>query len=156
MIQMKKRVTAVLLATLCLVTGIFAGNISVQAEEGQDVDISYILTDDALVAYAELRTRGVYLSEGISIINDAGAGRIGCGGITNAAKKCTVKVSSIVERKVGTSWVRVTSWSASRDSAYTVSISKYLSVTSGYYYRVRSIHTASSDGSSSCTSGLWM
>ena len=153
---MKKRITAVVLATLCLVTGIFAGNTCVQAEEGQDVDISYILTDDALVAYAELRTRGVYLSEGFSSINDAGAGRIGCGGVTNAAKKCRVTIGSIVERKVGSSWVRVTSWSASKDSAYTVSISKYLAVTSGYYYRVRSTHTAGTDGSSSATGGLWM
>lgn len=154
---MKKRIMALFLAVMFSVIGMFAGDISVQAEElGEDVDISYILTDDALIGYAELRNRGIYLSEGFSTINDAGGGKIGCGGVTNAAVKCQVSVNSIVERKVDGSWVRVTSWTNTRTSAYTVSISKYLSVTSGYYYRVRSTHHASTDGSSSWTAALWM
>ena len=154
---MKKRVVALLLALLFSVTGIIAGEGRVYAEESvQDVEMSEVWTEDALVGYGESQTWGVYLLQGISIINNAGGGKIGCGGITEAAVKCKVSVNSIVEKKVNGSWTRVTSWTNTSSSAYSVSISKYLSVGSGYYYRVRSIHTASSDGSSSYTDGLWM
>lgn len=154
---MKKRVVALLLALLFSVTGMMAGDGKVYAEDSaQDIEISEIWTEDALVGYAESQTWGVYLLEGVSIINDAGGGKIGCGGITNAAVKCKVSVNVIVEKKVNGSWTRVTSWTATNTSAYTVSSSKYLSVGSGYYYRVRCNHAAGSDGSSSCTDSLWM
>lgn len=154
---MKKKLVALLLVMAFAVTGVYAGNVEVQAAGvEEEMDVSYLLLEDALVGYAELRTRGVYLAEGYSSINDAGGGKIGCGGVTNAARRCTVKVSSIVERKSGSSWLHVTSWSKTNENALTASISKYLSVTSGYYYRVRSIHTAGTDGSSSWTNGIWM
>ena len=154
---MKKKVVALLLALMFSLAGIIAGEGKVYAEESvQDVEMSEVWTEDALVGYAGSQTWGVYLARGISIINNAGGGKIGCGGITEAAVKCKVSVNSIVEKKVNGSWTRVTSWTNTSSSAYSVSISKYLSVGSGYYYRVRSIHTASSDGSSSCTDSLWM
>ena len=154
---MKKRVIALLLALLFSVTGIIAGDGKVYAEDSaQDVEISEIWTDDALVGYGQSQTWGVYLLEGVSIINDAGSSKIGCGGITNAAVRCKVSVNVIVEKKVSGSWSRVTSWTATNTNALTASVSKTLSVGSGYYYRVRSIHTAASDGSSSYTSALWM
>lgn len=154
---MKKKLVALLLVMAFAVTGAYAGNVEVQAAGvEEDMDVSYLLLEDALVGYAELRTRGVYLSEGYSSINDAGSGRIGCGGVTNAARRCQVSVNVIVERKSGSNWVRVTSWSQTNSNAYTASVSKYLSVTSGYYYRVRSVHNAATDTSSSSTSALWM
>ena len=154
---MKKRVVALVLAVLFVATGIVSGNENVYAEDtAQNVEISEIWNEDAVIGYGQTQTWGVYLSQGISIINDAGGGKIGCGGITNAACKCKVSVATIVEKKVGSSWTRVTSWTATNASAYTVSISKTLSVGSGYYYRVRSTHSANSDVSSSCTDGLWM
>ena len=154
---MRKGLLALFLALMFCVTGMIIGDVKVYAEDtAQDAEITQVWTEEALVGYAESQTRGVYLSQGISIINDAGGSKIGCGGITNAAVKCKVTVNTVVERKVGSSWVRVTSWTATNASAYTVSISKYLSVGSGYYYRVRSTHYASSDVSSSCTDSLWM
>lgn len=154
---MKKRFTALFLAVLFLVTGVFAGDQKAFAQETvEDVAISDVWTEDALVGYAQLINRGVYLAEGVSIINDAGGGRIGCGGITTAAMKCKVSVNCIVEKKVNGSWTRVTSWSSTNTYAYSASVSKYLSVGSGYYYRVRSNHAASSDTSNSYTSALWM
>ena len=154
---MKKRVVALLLALMFSVTGIVAGDGKVYAEESaQDVDISEIWTEDALVGYGQSQTWGVYLARGISVINNAGGGKIGCGGITEAAVKCKVSVNAIVERKVNGSWVRVTSWTNTSSSAYSVSVSKTLSVASGYYYRVRCLHHASADTSSSCTDSLWM
>ena len=61
----------------------------------------------------------------------------------------------IVERLSGGAWARVTSWTASEDNAWTVGSSKTLSVGRGYYYRVRCIHSAHTDVSSSMTSSLW-
>lgn len=154
---MKKRLVALLLAIMFSVTGVVAGDGKVYAEDSaQDVEVSEIWTEDALVAYAQSQTWGVYLLEGVSIINDAGNGKIGCGGITEAAVKCKVSVTAIVEKKVNGSWTRVTSWTTTNASAYSAIVSKTLSVGSGYYYRVRSTHYASTDVSSSCTENLWM
>jgi len=154
---MKKRFTALFLAVLFVVTGVFVVDQKAFAQEAvEDVAISDIMTEDALIGYAQLINRGVYLQQGMSIINDAGGNKIGCGGITEAAVKCKVSVTSVVEKKVNGSWARVTSWTSTNTYAYSASISKYLSVGSGYYYRVRSTHYASTDVSSSYTSALWM
>lgn len=154
---MKKRITALFLALMFSVMGIMTSDLKADAEEiGQDVELSEIMTEDALIGYAELKTRGAYLASGYSIINDAGSGKIGWGGVTSAAVKCKVTVNAIVERKVDGSWVRVTSSTTTNASAYTAVVSKTRSVTSGYYYRVRCIHYASTDASSSYTGALWM
>ena len=154
---MKKRVVALLLALMFSATGMIANDCKVYAEESeQDVDMSEIWTEDALVGYGEAQTWGVYLAEGVSIINNAGGGKIGCGGITSAAVRCKVSVNAVVEKKVNGSWTRVTSWSSTNTNALTASVSKTLSVGSGYYYRVRSSHSAGTDTSSSCTDSLWM
>ena len=154
---MRKRIVAFLLAMLFSITGIVTNNFVSKAEEiAQDVELSTIMTEDALIGYAQLITRGQYLLAGNSIINDAGGGKIGWGGVTNAAVKCKVAVTAIVERKVDGSWYRVTSATTTNASAYTAIVSKTLSVASGYYYRVRCTHYAGTDGSSSYTGGLWM
>ena len=154
---MKKRLLAILMASAFCLMGPLVGKCQVQAQESaENVEFSTLLTEDALVGYIIMQTRGIYLAEGYSVITDAGSGKIGCGGITNAAQRCKVSVNVIVEKKVSGSWTRVTSWSASNTNALTVSISKTLAVGSGYYYRVRSVHTAGTDGSSSYTEGMWM
>lgn len=154
---MKKRVVALLLALLFSITGMVTGEDKVYAQEaGQDVELSEVWTEDALVGYGQTQTWGVYLAEGVSIINNAGGGKIGCGGITSAAVRCKVTVNCIVEKKVSGSWTRVTSWTVTNNDALTASVSKTLAVGSGYYYRVRSIHYANTDASSSYTEGLWM
>lgn len=154
---MRKRVMALFLALLFSVLGMLNSQVEVKAEDaGEEVDISFLLTDDALIGYAQNQTWGVYLSDGYSTINDAGGGKIGCGGVTNAARRCTVSVNAVVERKVSGGWERVTSWTQTNQSALTASVSRTLLVASGYYYRVRSVHYASTDTSSSCTDALRM
>lgn len=156
-IRVKKKVVVMLLATILFLTGFISEDSRVYAEDtAQDVEISEVWTEDALVGYTQAQTWGIYLAEGVSIINNAGGGKIGCGGITNAAVKCKVSVTAVVEKKVNGSWVRVTSWTVTNASAYSAIASKTLSVGSGYYYRVRCTHYASSDVSSSYTSALWM
>ena len=154
---MRKKILAILLVATCLISGVCMNRMEVSAADtGEDMDVSYLLLDNALVGYAERSTRGVWLVEGYSAINDSGCGKIGCGGVTNAAMRCRVSVNVVVERKSGDSWVRVTQWTKTNETALTASISKYLSVTSGNWYRVRSIHYAASDTSSSWTDALWM
>lgn len=154
---MKKRIIALFFALLLTITGVVAGEGKVYAEESiQDVELSNIWTEDALVGYATTKTRGIYLLDGVSIINNAGGGKIGCGGSTTAAVKCKVSVTAIVEKKVNGSWTRVTSWTVTNTNAYSATASKVLSVASGYYYRVRCAHYAGSDSSGSYTSALWM
>lgn len=154
---MKKRLSAIVLAVLIAFSSIYFEGMQVKAEDaGEDLDYSYLLTEDALVGYAENQTWGVYLMEGYSIINKQSSTKIGAGGITNAATQCKVSITSIVERQTSTGWARVTSWTQTNESAYSAMISKTLTVATGYWYRVRSLHYASTDGSSSCTSSLYM
>lgn len=154
---MKKKLMMILLAVALCVTSIYSIDINANAEDiGEEVEYESLLTEDALIGNMETQTWGVYLSSGTSIINDAGGGKIGAGGKTTAASYCTVSVNVVVERKVNGSWVRVTSWTATNTNALLVSTGKTIAVSSGYYYRVRCVHRASTDGSSSCTGALWM
>ena len=151
---MMKKLMALLLVMTFAMTGIYAGNMEVQAAE--DYEVSYMSLENALIGYMENQTRGVYLMDGYSSINDAGNGRIGCGGQTNAAKRCTVSANVVVERKVNGSWVRETDFSKTSEYAVTVTVSRYLYVAGGYYYRARTMHYAGSDSSASSTDALWM
>ena len=154
---MKKKLMMMLFAIALCVTSICSVDIEANAEEiGEDVPYESLLTEDALIGHMESQTWGIYLSSGKSIINDAGGGKIGAGGATTAAVKCTVSVNAIVERKVNGSWVRVTSWTVTNTNSLLACASKTISVSSGYYYRVRCNHTAATDGSSSYTDALWM
>ena len=155
---MKKKIVTILLAMVMCLTGIVSYNVHVYAQDilAEDVDISEIMTEDALIGYSQSQNRGVYYAQGYSIINDAGGGKIGIAGITDAAVRCKVSVTAIVERLSGGVWTRVTSYSATNTNALTVGVSKTLLVANGYYYRVRSSHYAASDYGSSCTGALWM
>lgn len=154
---MKKKIVL----TLSIVVLGFVGNnckqINAYAQEEGNIqqDYSYLLNDEAIIGRTEVNPAGVYLMDGMSVIQDAGTGKIVAGGITNAARQCDLTVNVIVERLSGGSWARVTSWTASEDNAWTVGSSKTLSVGRGYYYRVRCLHFANTDASSSMTSSLW-
>ena len=151
---MRKKLIALLLVAAFAVAGVSAGQMEVKAAE--DYEVSYLSLENALVGYMENSTRGVYLMSGYSSINDAGNGRIGCGGQTNAAKRCTVSANVVVEQKVNGSWTRISSFSKTSENALSVTASKYLYVAGGYYYRARTMHYAGSDSSASYTNALWM
>ncbi len=154
---MKKRLSAFILAVLIALSSIYFEGMQAKAEDiGEDLDYSYLLTEDALVGYAESQTWGVYLAEGYSIINKQSSTKIGAGGITHAATQCKVSVTAIVERQTSTGWAFVTSWTQTNENALSAGVSKTLTVATGYWYRVRSAHYAASDVSSSCTSSLYM
>ena len=154
---MKRKMMALLLIMVMCLTTVFCMGYEVKAEDvGEDIEYSELLTEEALIGYAQPTTRGVYLMEGNSIINKISSTKIGAGGTTAAAIKCKVSVCPIVERLVSGSWVRVTSWTVTNASAFSAMASKSITVSTGYYYRVRCWHYVASDSSSSCTSALWM
>lgn len=155
---MKKRVLTLLLAIMMCITGMMSWNVEVKAETiDEDIALSDIMTDDAVVGYSQNQTWGVYYSDGYSIINKISSSKAGVGGVTNANVKCTVTVNTILERKNSSgSWERVTSWVQTNQNAYSAIISKSVIVASGYYYRVRCYHYAGTDSSSSFTDGLWI
>ena len=154
---MKNKALAILMAIVLCGSLISFNGFEAKAEDtGEDVDLSYLLTDDAMIGYSENMARGVYLAEGYSIINKISSTKIGAGGVTNAAVKCKVSITTILERQTTTGWARVTSWTQTNEDAYSAMISKSIIVSTGYWYRVRSLHYASSDGSSSGAGALWM
>lgn len=155
---MKKRIFNLLLAMVVCVSGVVITDVTVLAEtESEDIAYEELMTDDALVGYAESQTWGVYLASGNSVINKISSTKVGAGGTTNAAKKCNVSITSILERKNSSgSWERVISWTQDNTNAYYAVISKSVTVPSGYYYRVRSYHYASTDSATSYTNALWV
>lgn len=154
---MRRNVLAMVMAVVLGITGFINWTTSVEAEViSEDVDLSDIFTKEALIGYAELQSRGIYLVSGYSIINKISSTKVGAGGVTEAAIRCTVKVNPILEQKVNGSWVRVTSWSQTNSSALSAAVSKSVTVNRAYYYCVRSYHSASSDASTSWTDALWV
>ena len=153
---MKKRITSVILAIVCCLTGIFAWNADAKAQTvSEDIGMENIMTEDALIGYATNQSWGVYLLDGSSIINKISSTKVGAGGSTNAARSCTVSVTSILERKDSSgSWVRVTSWTVTNPNSIYAIISKSVTVPSGSYYRVRSYHNAGTDSATSSTNAL--
>ena len=142
---------------LCI-TGIMSWKVETKAETTEeDIALSEVMTEDALIGYSQNQTWGVYYSDGYSIINKISSTKVGAGGVTNANVKCKVSVQAILERKNSSgTWGRVTSWLQTNESAYSAMISKSVTVSSGYYYRVRCYHYAGTDASSSYTGGLWI
>lgn len=157
-ISMKRRIMVMVLSLVLCITGLISWDVSVRAEvESEDIDMSSIMTEDALIGRSESQTWGVYYSDGYSIINKISSTKVGAGGATNAAVRCTVSTTAILERKNSSgSWERVSSWTQTNENALCAMVSKSVTVTKGYYYRVRCYHYAGTDSSSSCTNALWM
>lgn len=153
---MRKKVLVLISALAIGLSGTYTASMESNAQENlSEQNYSYLLTEDALIGEMNAQTRGVYLMSGTSIIRDGGTGKIIAGGITTASQPCKVTLNVIVERLVGSTWSRVTSWVASDSKDWSVMSSKTLSVGRGYYYRVRCLHSANSDASSSMTGGFW-
>ena len=154
---MKKKILCMMLIVLLAFVGAMPFDATVFAVESEDIDMSLLMNEDAITGYADNMTWGVYLASGTSTINKISSSKVGAGGTTNAAKKCTVRITSILERKNSSgSWERVISWTQTNENAFSAGISKSVTVASGYYYRVRSHHYASSDSATSYTNALWV
>lgn len=152
---MKKRILSMCLGLALLCGMILLPINQVKAEDLVADDGTVLIMDTESEGVAELFTKGVYLRSGSCKITKVGSGKINASGTTIAQKQvATVKVSVIIERYTGSSWVHVTSFAATASNDVMVNTSKNLTVAKGYYYRVRAIHSANSDGSSSATGGI--
>lgn len=138
------KVTA-MVSTLMLVFGV-TGHMVQAAEKNNEQ-----------IGYAIIQTRGVYLQSGYSQISKVGDGKIAVGGTTNAQKLVSeVSINVNVERKVDGVWKHYTSWTTTKNNTIAVSTSRTLTVPKGYYYRVKCVHYANSDVSSSYTNGIYI
>lgn len=104
-----------------------------------------------------VQPKGQYLQKGISSIGEIGKGKIKVVGTTIAQQVVSkIKVSVMVERQVNGNWVSYTSWNVSDTNTYSLTTSKILTVPRGYYYRVRSVHSANTDAGHSNTNAIYV
>lgn len=128
-------------------------------EELPMIDGSYLIKDEESTGATTPMTRGEDLMTGYSKVRRLGAGEIYAGGTTIAAHAVDrIGVGVIVERaKEGdTSWEFYDTWQKFNENTDRVSSSKRLKVEGDYYYRVRCLHSAGVDSSSSFTNGVYV
>ena len=157
---MKKKILS-LCCALLLMAGLFGVSFNeVKAEEGRPmIDGSYLTHEDESIGYDTKITRGVDLLAGYSKSVRLGPGVLYAGGSTIAAHVVEeVGISVIVERaqEGDDHWSIYDGWQKFNQNIDKVSDNRRLEVEGGYYYRVRCIHSANSDMSSSFTNGVFI
>lgn len=123
------------------------------------IDGSKLTTDAESIGYNQKVARGEDLLTGYSKIVRMGPGQIYAGGTTIAEREVErIGVEVMIERakEEDTEWSFYDSWNKFLENADRVSSKKYLDVEGDYYYRVRCIHSAGQDMSSSFTNGVYI
>ncbi len=157
---MRKRALSVC-CTFLLVIGmlLITANNAKAAAEGPILDGSYLTHDVESIGYATPFTRGVDLMVGYSKCVRLGPGKIYAGGTTIAEHNVdSIRVSVIIERaqEGDTSWTYYDNWYKKNENTDRVSSNRTLYVEGGYYYRVRSTHSANHDLGESFTDGVYI
>lgn len=159
-----KRIKRTLCLLLCLVLCFQISSIKTEAADSMNgliIDGSVLSNEKAAIGTSYGLLRGAYLSNGTVGISNEGNGTIGISGATYCYQKCSqVKCNVYVERLENGNWVSVTNRSVTENNTYTASISLYLNVKKGYYYRVRGGHAAIQNGkaetTTSTSSGIYI
>lgn len=123
------------------------------------LDGSYLTQEDESIGYDTKVTRGEDLLTGYSKCVRLGPGKIYAGGTTIAAHtvdRVAIGVSVERAKKGDTAWSMYTGWEKENLNSDRVGSNRALQVEGGYYYRVRSIHVANNDMSSSFTNGVYI
>ena len=123
------------------------------------IDGSQLTKDAESIGYNQKVARGEDLLTGYSKIVRMGPGEIYAGGTTLASHEVErVGIGVMIERakEEDTEWSFYDSWQKFNENADRVSSKKYLDVEGDYYYRVRCIHSAGQDMSSSFTNGVYI
>lgn len=157
---MVKRVLS-MCCSLLLIMGLLALSVAdTQAAANEPViDGSYLTHEDESIGYDTKVTRGEDLMTGYSKAVRLGPGILYAGGSTIASHTVEeVGVGVIVERaqEGDDHWSVYDSWQKFNENADRVSSNKRMEVEGGYYYRVRSTHSANDDVSSSFTDGVFI
>lgn len=138
----------------------FGVSTDTQAASSVKVIDGFQLTKDAeSIGYNQKVARGEDLLTGYSKIVRMGPGEIYAGGTTLASHEVErVGIGVMIERakEEDTEWSFYDSWQKFNENADRVSSKKYLDVEGDYYYRVRCIHSAGQDMSSSFTDGVYI
>lgn len=123
------------------------------------IDESKLTRDAESTGYNQKVARGEDLLTGYSKIVRMGPGEIYAGGTTIAIHEVPeVGIAVMIERakEEDTKWSFYDSWNKFLENTDRVSSKKYLDVEGDYYYRVRCIHSAGEDMSSSFTDGIYI
>lgn len=157
---MKKRFSSICLTLVMVTCMLLISFTDVQAESDEVIlDGSYLTHDEESIGYDTKLTRGVDLLTGYSKCIRKGPGLIYAGGTTIAAHTVDqVKIGVVVERakEDDTRWTSYTGWTKENRNADRVGENRFLNVEGGYYYRVRCVHSANNDLSSSFTNGVYV
>lgn len=123
------------------------------------IDGSKLTQDAESTGYSQNVARGEDLLTGYSKVVRMGPGEIYAGGTTIAAHEVErIGVGVIIERakEEDTEWSFYDSWNKFLANADRVASAEYLDVDGDYYYRVRCVHSAGEDKSSSFTNGVYI
>lgn len=156
---MKRKIVSMCLAALLMGGMSFTSIQEVEAADQKIIDGSKLTHESELVGYDTKITRGVDLLTGYSKITKLGKGKIYAGGTTVAAHTVkSVQIAVIVERakEEDEEWTSYDGWQKENTDTDRVASNRTLYVDGGYYYRVRCLHAANSDMSSSFTDGIYI
>ena len=123
------------------------------------IDGSQLTKDAESIGYNQKVARGEDLLTGYSKIVRMGPGEIYAGGTTLAERVVErIGIGVIIERakEEDTKWSFYDSWNKFLENTDRASSKKYLDVEGDYYYRVRCVHSANDDVSSSFTNGVYI
>ena len=157
---MRRKIVSALCALALIFGLIWSTGVDVEASDSVPMlDGSYLTHETESIGQGVQMTRGLNLQEGYSKLVRRGAGVIYAGGTTIAARTVeSVQVTVMVERArdENDEWHFVDTWHKENTNADLVSTNKRMEVEGGWYYRVRCIHSADGDMSSSATDGLFV
>ena len=156
---MKRRLVSMCLAAM-LVGGLSLMTMQeVRAADNKVIDGSELTHDEESISYDTKITRGLDLMTGYSKCTKLGEGKIYVGGTTIARHEVdSIQIVVIVERakEEETEWSYYDDWRKENLNMNRVTSNRTLYVEGDYYYRVRCIHVANSDMSSSFTDGIYI
>ena len=157
---MKKKLISVCFAAMLVMGLTITAEFPTNANESKPMlDGSYLTCEDESTGIAGAMTRGVDLQTGYSKLRELGPGKIYAGGTTIAQHEVeSIQVTVMVERAKdeNDTWHYVDTWHKENKNTFSVSTSKMLEVEGDWYYRVRCIHSAGNDMSSSATDGIYI
>ena len=123
------------------------------------IDGSQLTKDAESTGYNQKVARVEDLLTGYSKIVRMGPGEIYAGGTTIAVHNVErIGIGVVIERakEEDTEWSFYDTWQKFNENADRVSSKKYLDVEGDYYYRVKCVHSAGEDISSSFTDGIYI